>query len=260
MASQIEIAVALGLTKGRVSQLVKEGMPTSSVEEARAWRDRRKVDNQKAGHISQPVQPLVLGDLDGILQSVTGDTGNPEMDERIRNQVELCELTRSVFLTALQSGDPSQGKLYGNYDRAIGTLLSLEKVRFQREQEEGRLINADAAAKRFSKVLSQLRSLIDRSELTVAPKANPENPTKALKAFRDFKEDLFRKISEYSPDVRDASPAMGDDEVAVRPSVPRNAAFFDAIGDLEDDSTPKAGGSLEDFTGDSLGEIEEDTE
>jgi hypothetical protein len=182
------------------------------------------------------------------------------MDERIRNQVELCELTRSVFLTALQSGDPSQGKLYGNYDRAIGTLLSLEKVRFQREQEEGRLINADAAAQRFGKVLSQLRSQVERAELTFAPKANPENPTKALKAFREFKEDVFRKISEYSPSVKDASPSIGDDEISVTPSVPRNAAFFDAIGDLEDDSTPKAGGSLEDFTGESLGEIEDDNE
>lgn len=258
MASQIEIAVALGLTKGRVSQLVKEGMPTESIEAARAWRDRRKLDNQREGHISQPVQPLVLGDLDSILRSVTGDTGNSEMDERIRNQVELCRLTREVFLTALQSGDPSQGKLYGNYDRAIGTLLSLEKVRFQREQEEGRLIDADAAAARFNKVLSQLRSLIDRAELTVAPRANPENPPKALKAFREFKEDLFRKISEYSPSVRDSSPAIGDDVVGIVPETPPNAAFFGAVGDLEDEVTPKEGGSLEDFTDEAQDEMGED--
>lgn len=258
MASQIEIAVALGLTKGRVSQLVKEGMPTDSIEAARAWRDRRKLDNERAGHISQPVQPLVLGDLDSILQSVTGDTGNSEMDQRIRNQVELCRLTREVFLTALQSGDPSQGKLYGNYDRAIGTLLSLEKVRFQREQEEGRLIDADAAAARFNKVLSQLRSLIDRAELTVAPRANPENPPKALKAFREFKEDLFRKIAEYSPSVRDSSPAIGDDVVGIVPPTPPNAAFFGAVGDLEDDAAPKEGGSLEEFTDEAQDEMGDD--
>jgi hypothetical protein len=258
MASQIEIAVALGLTKGRVSQLVKEGMPTDSIEAARAWRDRRKLDNQQAGHISQPVQPLVLGDLDSILQSVTGDTGNSEMDTRIRNQVELCRLTREVFLTALQSGDPSQGKLYGNYDRAIGTLLSLEKVRFQREQEEGRLINADAAAARFNKVLSQLRSLIERAELTFAPKANPDNPPKALKAYREFKEDVFRKIAEYSPSVRDASPAIGEDGVSINPPAPPNAAFFDKIGDLEDDPTPSGGGSLEEFTDEAQDEMGDD--
>lgn len=248
MASQIEIAVALGLTKGRVSQLVKEGMPTESVEAARAWREARKQYNEREGHISQPVQPLVLGDLDNILQSVTGDTGNSEMDERIRNQVELCRLTREVFLQALTSGDPSQGKLYGNYDRAIGTLLSLEKVRFQREQEEGRLISADAAAARFSKVLGQLRSLIDRAELTVAPQANPENPPKALKAFREFKEDLFRKISEYNPEVRDGSPLIGEDEVGISPPEPPNAEHFDKIGGLEE------------LTDESLGEIEGEEE
>lgn len=34
------IATALGVTPGRVSQLIKLGMPTASVEQARTWRDR----------------------------------------------------------------------------------------------------------------------------------------------------------------------------------------------------------------------------
>ena len=258
MATQSEIAAALGLTKGRVSQLVKEGMPGDSIEEARAWRDRRKVEMQSKGHISQPVQPLNLGDLDSILKSVTGETGDTEMDTRVREQTELCSLTRQVFMQALQSGDPSQGKLYANYDRAVATLLRLEKERFIRIQEEGKLIDAEVAAARFAKVMGQLRNLIERAELTVAPKANPDNPPKALKAFRDFRDDLFRKISEYSPEVRDRSPAIGDDTIGIQPTKPANAAFFGAVKDLEDDDTPKAGGSLEDFTDDALDELEGD--
>lgn len=254
MAQQSEIAAALGLTKGRVSQLVKEGMPTSSIEEARAWRDRRKIEMQNKGHISQPVQPLNLSGLDSILQSVTGETGNSEMDQRVAEQTELCSLTRQVFMQALQSGDPAQGKLYANYDRAVATLLRLEKERFVRIQEEGRLIDAEAAAARFSKVLSQLRSQIERAELTFAPKANPDNPSKALKAYREFKDDVFRKISEYSPMVRDGSPAIGDDVIGIKPKPPANAAFFGTIGDLEDDEKV-AGGSLEDFTDDALDEM-----
>lgn len=246
MASQIEIAVALGLTKGRVSQLVKEGMPTESIEAARAWRDARKRDNERAGHIAQPVQALDLSGLDNILESVTGETGNREMDERIRNQTELCQLTRQVFMQALTSGDPSQGKLYANYDRAIATLLRLEKERFVREQEEGRLIDADAAAARTAKVLGQLRSLIERAELTFAPQANPENPPRALKAYREFRDDLFRKISEYSPQVRDGSPVVGEDELSVGATPPKNAEHFDKIDE---------GGSLE-LSDDNLDEIE----
>jgi len=258
MASQNEIAAALGLTKGRVSQLVKEGMPGDSIEEARAWRDKRKTEMQRAGHISQPVQPLNLGDLDSILRSVTGETGNSEMDTRVSEQTELCSLTRQVFMQALQSGDPAQGKLYANYDRAVATLLRLEKERFLRIQEEGKLIDANVAAARFAKVMGQLRNLIDRAELTVAPKANPDNPPKALKAFRDFKEDLFRKISEYSPDVRDRSPNIGDDEIGIKLAAPGNAAFFGAVKDLEDEDVPKEGGSLEGFTDDTLGEMEDE--
>lgn len=259
MATQNEIAAALGLTKGRVSQLVKEGMPSDSIEEARAWREARKVEMQRAGHISQPVQPLRLGDLDSILKSVTGETGNTEMDTRVAEQTELCRLTREVFMTALTSGDPSQGKLYANYDRAVATLLRLEKERFIRIQEEGKLIDADVAAGRFAKIMGQLRSLIDRAELTVAPKANPDNPPKALKAFREFKEDLFRKIAEYSPSVRVADGVEGDAPIGLKPALPPNAAFFGAIGE-DDVDAPKEGGSLEDFTDDALDEMGDENE
>jgi hypothetical protein len=260
MAQQNEIAAALGLTKGRVSQLVKEGMPTSSIEEARAWRDSRKVEMQNRGHISQPVQPLNLSGLDSILRSVTGETGNSEMDTRVSEQTELCSLTRQVFMQALQSGDPAQGKLYANYDRAVATLLRLEKERFVRIQEEGRLIDAEAAAARFGKVMGQLRSQIERAELTFAPKANPDNPSKALKAYREFKEDLFRKISEYSPQVRDGSPQIGDDTIGFKPPPSPLSHLFPTVGDLEDEDTKTEGGSLENFTDDTLGEMEDENQ
>ena len=210
---------------------------------------------QNRGHISQPVQPLRLGDLDSILQAVTGETGNSEMDTRVSEQTELCRLTRQVFMQALQSGDPAQGKLYANYDRAVATLLRLEKERFVRIQEEGKLIDAEAAAARFAKVMGQLRSLIERAELTVAPKANPDNPPKALKAFREFRDDLFRKISEYSPQVRDGSPKIGSDEIGIKPPNSPLSHLFPTVGDLEDDPNPIGGGSLENLTDDSMDEM-----
>lgn len=198
-----ELAEALGVNESRVSQLKKEGMPTDSVEAALAWRASRKVANERAGHISIPIQPISLGGLDDILNSIGGSTpsGDTEMDTRIREQTELCQLTRRQFLQAAESGDPSQSKLYTNFDRAIATLLRLEKERQLRLQESGRLVDADEAAARYGRILGQLRSLVERAELTVAPKANPENPTKALKAFRDFRDDLFRKLADYAPTV-----------------------------------------------------------
>lgn len=215
---------------------------------------------QNRGHISQPVRPLDLSGLDNILQSVTGETGNSEMDTRVAEQTELCRLTRQVFMQALQSGDPAQGKLYANYDRAVATLLRLEKERFVRIQEEGKLIDAEAAAARFGKVMGQLRSQIERAELTFAPKANPDNPSKALKAYREFRDDLFRKISEYSPLVKDGSPAIGEDTIGIKPPSSPLSHLFPTVGDLEDDDTPKGGGSLEAFTDDALDEMGDENE
>lgn len=206
-----DLAEALGVSRPRVTQLVTLGMPTDSLDAAVAWRDARRVNNVRAGNIAIPVQPLNLSDLDSVLQVVTGESrsggvseggsGDEEMDKRIREQAELCHMTRQSFLQAMTSGDPSQAKLYGNFDRAIATLLRLERERLVRLQERGRLVDADEAANRFGKILGQLRSLIERAELTFAPKANPEDPPKALAAFRVFRDDVFRKISEYNPQV-----------------------------------------------------------
>jgi hypothetical protein len=201
-----EIAEALGVSRPRVTQLVAEGMPTDSIEAALAWRANRRISNQNAGHVAIPVRPINLGDLDSILNAVAGDGGgqqteDKEMDTRIAQQVELCRITREAFVRAVQDGDPSQSKLYGNFDRAVATLMKMEKERQIRLQEKARLVDADEAAARYGKILSQLRILVERAELTVAPKANPDNPAKALIAFREFRDDLFRKISEYAPQV-----------------------------------------------------------
>ncbi|NDF36153.1 MAG: hypothetical protein EB154_10000, partial [Nitrosopumilaceae archaeon] len=182
-----ELGEALNISRARVTQLVGLGMPTESVELARAWRDKRRSENERAGHIAIPVKPLNVGDLNSILSDmkIAGSTGDAEMDERIKQQVELCEMTRQVFENALREGDPSQSKLYGNYDKSVATLLRLERERHIRLQERGRLVDADEAFARFGKILNQLRSLIERAELTVAPESNPDNPQKALKAFRN---------------------------------------------------------------------------
>lgn len=233
--NQSQLAAALGLTRGRVSQLKKEGMPVDSVEAARAWQARRKVMNEKAGHIAQPVKALSLGDLDGILKSVEAG-GDDDMDARIRTQTELCEVTRKVFMDALMSGDPAQGKLYSNYDRAIATLLALEKVKKQRQIEDGRLIDADEAASRYGKVLASLRQQIDRAELTVAPAANPENPALALAAYRVFKAEIYKFVSEFGPSVSvkdlDAMDANQNEPVSLKPEVTLEELSGDAEAEI----------------------------
>lgn len=211
-----DLAEALGVSRPRVSQLVSLGMPVDSIDAAISWRDARRMGNARGAGVGggMPVTTLNMGDLDRVLNQVVGEveggggggsvvasSGDEEMDKRIREQTELCAMTRRAFLDAMTSGDPSQAKLYGNYDRAIATLLRLERERHVRLQEMGRLVDADEAANRFGKILGQLRGLIEKAELTFAPKANPEDPPKALAAYRLFRDDVFRKISEYNPQV-----------------------------------------------------------
>jgi hypothetical protein len=52
-----EIAEALGLSPGRISQLRRDGMPVDSIEAARAWYSRRVDLARSLGQRNRPVQP-----------------------------------------------------------------------------------------------------------------------------------------------------------------------------------------------------------
>lgn len=201
-----DIAAALGIGLARVSQLKKAGMPVDSVEAAVAWKKDRRARRGRVEGNYIPVKPLDTTKLDGALSSVlqSGDTvlgtDDKEMDFRIAQQVELCQMTRQAFITALQEADPAQAKLYVNFDKAVTTLMKMEKERAFRLQEKGRLVDADEAAARYGKLLGQIRTIVERYELNFAPKANPQNPPVALIAYREFRDDLFRRLSDIAPE------------------------------------------------------------
>ncbi len=48
--TQKQIADGLGISQQRVSQLIREGMPTTSIEAAKAWRDQHQNPAKRAVH------------------------------------------------------------------------------------------------------------------------------------------------------------------------------------------------------------------
>lgn len=178
MPSQTEIAEALGLTRQRVSILVKKGMPIDSVEAATAWRQAQ--DDARVR--KAPIAPAQLDD---------GSLADTILEHR-----SLVTRARGVWLGAMDAGDPNQGKYQSAYNSSLRSLISLE------EEQERRLIlakdyiSAKEAGEAMRELAAKMVNRLDKLALDVAEACNPENPAKAVKALEAWVRRVKAELSQ----------------------------------------------------------------
>jgi DNA-binding transcriptional regulator LsrR (DeoR family) len=178
MPSQTDIAEALGLTRQRVSILVKKGMPIDSVEAATAWRQAQ----EDARLRKAPIAPAQLDD---------GSLADTILEHR-----SLVTRARGVWLGAMDAGDPNQGKYQSAYNSSLRSLINLE------EEQERRLILAKdyISSKEASEAMRELAATmvnrLDKLALDVAESCNPENPAKAVKVLEAWVRRVKAELSQ----------------------------------------------------------------
>ena len=177
MPSQTEIAEALGLTRQRISILVKKGMPIDSVEAATSWR--RAQDDARKAHAP-------------VVDAAQLDDGS--LAERIRKQNEDVSRARDIWRAAMEQGDPNQAKYHTQFNQATSKLLDLEAEQERRLILSRDYITAKEAAEAMRQLTAEFVNRLDKLALDVAEACNPENPAKAVKALetwaRKTREDL----------------------------------------------------------------------
>lgn len=164
MPSQTDIAEALGLTRQRVSILVKKGMPIDSVEAATAWRQAQ----EDARLRKAPIAPAQLDD---------GSLADTILEHR-----SLVTRARGVWQAAMEGGDPNQGKYQTAYNQSLKTLVALEEEQKRRLILAKDYISAKEAGEAMRELAATMVNRLDKLALDVAEACNPENPAKAVKA------------------------------------------------------------------------------
>ena len=178
MPSQTDIAEALGLTRQRVSILVKKGMPIDSVEAATAWRQAQ----EDARLRKAPIAPAQLDD---------GSLADTILEHR-----SLVTRARGVWLGAMDAGDPNQGKYQSAYNSSLRSLISLE------EEQERRLIlakdyiSSKEAGEAMRELSATMVNRLDKLALDVAESCNPENPAKAVKVLEAWVRRVKAELSQ----------------------------------------------------------------
>jgi hypothetical protein len=181
MPSQVEIADALGLTRQRVSVLVKQGMPIDSVEAAVAWRQAQEDARRRLAPKSVAPDSLDDGTLAGT----------------IAEHRRLVAQAQAVWRAAMETGDTNQGKYQTAYNQSLKTLVNLEEEQERRAILARDFISAKEAAEAMRRLAGDVVNRLDKLALDVAEQVNPENPAKAVKALEAWVRRVKADLSEH---------------------------------------------------------------
>lgn len=174
----VDLAQGLGISNARVSALVRQGMPTDSIEAARAWREARTMQG------TAPL-PANLDTLDdGTLAATIG------------RHRRLVATAQGVWESAMASGDPNQGKYQTAYNQSLKTLINLEEEQERRAVVSQTFIKREVAEATVREFAGEVLARLDKLALEVAEKVNPDNPALAVKVLeawsRGVRQDLSR--------------------------------------------------------------------
>ena len=176
MPSYRVLADNLGVSRPRICQLVKLGLPTHSIQAALRWRESRPpmraATNGKAGNWVVP-----LADLRRRKRRTPSDTGN-SLQDALATSIFANNAAFELFEEAKARGD-EDGRL-GYYMRIYlsTTMTRMKAERMGREEMERRkvLVNrhyiVECCRRCLEAVIRRLRRLPDET----GPQCNPQNP------------------------------------------------------------------------------------
>ena len=194
MISQKNYADHSGLSRGRVSQLRRQGLPLDSLEAADAWRgmtarQRPEASAAPPGGPPRPSQPAP--DLQGAAESIRAAWGRLERCERVA--FEMLE-------AALTEGRPDAGRLVAIHAAAVRNLADGRQRLLDLAEREQELVSGSWVRRTMQShdgVVAQLAKAMPRS---LASRVNPADPEHAQgELVRWLNETFLSALSKTDP-------------------------------------------------------------
>ena len=187
-----ELSNRLGIDKSVVSRLVKKGMPVSSVESARAWRESNAKPRAKRGHAgtAPPVPPPPVPS-DAPLPDApppTRDTAGPDAEEANNDPRQSLRRARRAELVGYNELLKCQknGSSVEDFRKANSVYVSgrnnrvkAEKDFKEHQRQESILLYFDEARDITSRPHLACKNMLDGLPKTLAPRLAGQ-PQKAI--------------------------------------------------------------------------------
>lgn len=191
MPTPQEFADRWGVSNHRIQQLVADGMPTGSWEDAEAWRAQRK------GGVTHQQNKLLADAVDGAL---TGNTAaqatglDDEFADEVVKQKQTVKIARAKYHQALRENSKDAPKHYQTLHKAIELLTKTRKELLAHQLATRQLVSRQTALERFRKVLGIVVQAWEQSEVKLAAQANPGDKALALRVYREWRQEVMRKV------------------------------------------------------------------
>jgi len=191
MIRQKELCEKWGLTRGAISQLVKAGMPLTSVVDAERW----KIANQKKPSRARPILSASanLSETSENLDAESIKLENPLGRLHRARRAEL--VAYSLVQRATNERNPVAMRAavqgWGEAKKRVAEA-EMEHARF--EEVTRVLVRMDEVREVFGKWLGAIRNLMDAMPSSLAARANPSDPECAKRAIQEGIDQIFVTI------------------------------------------------------------------
>jgi len=182
--TQADYARATGLTKGRVSQLVKAGMPLTSVQAADQWRgmgaQKRPgvIPKSASGSSAEPGPyrpPEAQAPTDPALISADTPAGSYERQKGIE------KAAYALSVRALKAGQPDAGRLVQIHNLAARNLTAAREEVLALAERERHLVSGDWVRKAMTEHDGAVATLLRAMPKQLAGRIAPHDPEHAEK-------------------------------------------------------------------------------
>lgn len=195
-----ELANRWGISPGRVSQLINEGMPLDSIEAAEAWRNGRSSraagwSSKRSAENGSPANPEAEAEGEPKVNA-GADPGS--LETLVEYQLRIVTVARNGLARAMRENlGPQKVKAASDtLDKSVNTYAKLRREARAELIASRTLITRATALSRFVKVFGLMIAELERLEVEVASLANPSNPGLAMKAIRAGRIKLQKKLSD----------------------------------------------------------------
>ena len=200
---QAELARVWGLSRQRISQMVKAGMPLASLEEAEAWRvahyGGRSVLGRQGGEVKSDSVSDGGADLPPRPEQVAkGDLSREDIEGTLA-RLKKNELVAWGLLAQAVRQKDENGILLGQrkFGEAAALRVKLEKEVSQILLQQGVTVLMSEAKELFGRHLQAVRMALKNMPSRLAARCNPSDPALAKQTLNEAVDRIFKTLNDW---------------------------------------------------------------
>jgi hypothetical protein len=180
MPSLVKMAEHLGITKTRVCQLKKRGMPMSSFKAADKWREKEELKRTPTNNCKNAAvvkEKELKKKMDFASPSRSGDS----LLDALNNSIAVADAAFEDYQLARQNPELNRSARLSEHNKAIDARLKAEEAYRKEQERRGILVPkaeiTEMVRRCIDAVLRRLRKLPQEQ----GPQCNPSEPLMAVK-------------------------------------------------------------------------------